>query len=93
MIDCPGIVYDLGESEADKVLKGVVRAERIPDPESYIQPILDKVNKKHIADIFGVHSWQSAEDFIGQVAERTGKLLKGGEPDVNNVCKSIILDW
>ena len=93
LIDCPGIVYDIGESETDKVLKGVVRAERIPDPESYIQPILDKVAKKHITDIFGVHSWQNAEDFIGQVAERTGKLLKGGEPDVNNVCKSIIIDW
>lgn len=41
LIDCPGIVYDFGESEADKVLKGVIRAERIPDPENYIQPILD----------------------------------------------------
>ena len=44
-------------------------------------------------DIFGVQSWTDAEDFIGQVAERTGKLLKKGEPDVNNVCKSIIYDW
>jgi len=36
LIDCPGIVYDSGETETDKVLKGVVRAERIPDPENYI---------------------------------------------------------
>merc|ERR1711990_1210431 len=93
LIDCPGIVYDQGETDADKVLKGVVRAERIPDPESYIQPILDRVDKKHITDIFGVHSWQDSEDFIAQVAERTGKLKKGGEADVNNVCRSIIMDW
>jgi len=51
------------------------------------------VAKKHITDIFGVHHWVDSEDFIGQVAERTGKLLKGGEPDVNNVCKAIIVDW
>ena len=51
------------------------------------------MHKKHITDIFGVQTWQNAEDFIGQVAERTGKLLKGGEPDVNNVCKAIIMDW
>ena len=93
LIDCPGIVYDQGESDTDKVLKGVVRSERLPDPESYIQPILDKVNTKHITDIFGVHSWTDAEDFIAQVAERTGKLKKGGEADVNNVCRSIINDW
>ena len=93
LIDCPGIVYDQNESDTDKVLKGVVRAEKIPDPESYIQPILDKVDKKHITDIFGILSWVDAEDFIGQVAEKTGKLKKGGEPDINNVCKSIIFDW
>jgi nuclear GTP-binding protein len=93
LIDCPGIVYDAGESQVDKVLKGVVRAEKIPDPDSYIQAILDRVQKKHITDMFGIHTWQSSEDFITQVAERTGKLLKGGEPDINNVCKSIIFDW
>ena len=64
LIDCPGIVYDQGESDVDKVLKGVVRAERLPDPESYIQPILDKVATKHITDIFGIHTWTDAEDFI-----------------------------
>ena len=64
LIDCPGIVYDTNESEEDKVLKGVVRAERLPAPELFIQPILDRVEKRHIADIFGVHSWTDYEDFI-----------------------------
>jgi len=27
------------------------------------------------------------------VAKNTGKLLKGGEADYNNVCKQIITDW
>ncbi len=36
LIDCPGVVYDAGETETDKVLKAVVRAERIPNPETYI---------------------------------------------------------
>lgn len=36
LIDCPGIVYDHNESQEDKVLKGVVRAERLPDPDAYI---------------------------------------------------------
>ena len=71
----------------------MVRAEKIPDPDNFIQPILERVQKKHIADIFGVHTWTDADDFITQVAEKTGKLLAGGAPDVNNVCKSIIMDW
>lgn len=86
-------MYDSQETQVDKVLKGVVRAEKIPDPDSYIQPILDRVQTKHITDMFGVHSWTSSEDFLNQVAARTGKLLKGGEPDINNVAKAMIMDW
>lgn len=93
LIDCPGIVYDQGESETDKVLKSVVRAERIPDPETYIDAILKKTERKHIYDVYGVRDWEDYEDFIKQVCERTGKLLKGGEPDINNVAKTIIMDW
>ena len=93
LIDCPGIVYDQGESETDKVLKSVVRAERIPDPETYIDAILKKTERKHIYDVYGVRDWEDCEDFIKQVCERTGKLLKGGEPDINNVAKTIIMDW
>lgn len=93
MIDCPGIVYDPGESLTDKVLKAVVRAEKIPDPEIYIDAILEKTEKKHIVDVYGIHEWKDSEDFISQLAVKTGKLIKGGEPDVNNVSKSIIMDW
>lgn len=93
LIDCPGIVYDPGESDTDKVLKSVVRSERIPDPDKYIGAILDKTEKKHIADVYGVYDWVDVDDFIKQLALKTGKLLKGGEPDINNVSKSVIMDW
>jgi ribosome biogenesis GTPase A len=43
--------------------------------------------------VYGVRDWVDYEDFLKQVCERTGKLLKGSEPDINNVSKSIIMDW
>jgi nuclear GTP-binding protein len=64
LIDCPGIVYDVRESEAQKVLKGVVRAERIPDPESYVQPVLDQAERKHLTDVYGIADWEDDEDFV-----------------------------
>ena len=93
LIDCPGIVYDPGESQTDKVLKAVVRAERVPDPEIYVDAILKKAEKKHIHDVYGVIDWVDCDDFIKQLALKTGKLLRGGEPDVNNVSKAMIMDW
>ena len=38
----------------DKVLKAVVRAEKVPDPEIYIDAILAKTEKKHIQDVYGI---------------------------------------
>ena len=37
--------------------------------------------------------WDDSEHFLKQLCAKTGKLLKGGEPDVNNISKQIIVDW
>lgn len=75
------------------MLKSVVRAEKVPDPSQYIQAILDRVEHKNIYDTYGVPEWEDSEDFIKKLCEKTGKLLRGGEPDVNNVAKQIIVDF
>ena len=93
MIDCPGIVHDENQSEVQKVLKSVVRAEKIPDPSEFIQPILDRIEKKHVYDVYGIAEWLDADDFLKQLAHKTGKLVKGGEPDINNLSKVIIVDF
>jgi len=86
-------VHDEHQSETEKVLKSVVRAEKVPDPSLYVGPILERVEHKNIYDIYGVHEWEDTEDFLKQLCKKTGKLLKGGEPDINNVSKQIIVDW
>lgn len=42
---------------------------------------------------YGVQQWSDAEDFLTQLAKQTGKLLKGGEPDMNHVAVTMINDW
>jgi nuclear GTP-binding protein len=42
---------------------------------------------------YRVASWTSPTHFLEQVARNQGKLLKGGEPDLNSVAKSILFDW
>ena len=68
LIDCPGIVHDENQSEVDKVLKYVVRAEKLPDPTVFIQAILDKAEKKHIYDVYGIPDWVDSEDFLKQLS-------------------------
>lgn len=37
--------------------------------------------------------WINATDFLTNLATRSGKLLKGGEPDLDTVAKMVLYDW
>lgn len=93
LIDCPGVVYPTGDTDTEIVLKGVVRVENIKEPEQHIAEVLNRVNPKYIQRTYKVESWTDSTHFLEQVARLTGKLLKGGEPDISTVAKMILNDW
>ncbi|KAG6592682.1 Nucleolar GTP-binding protein 2 [Phytophthora cinnamomi] len=93
LIDCPGIVYDTGDDEVETVLKGVVRAERLPQPTDFILTILQRVKKEFIVKVYGIEEWNDEWDFLEKLANKCGKLLQKGEPDYNNVAVQMINDY
>ena len=94
MIDCPGVVYESeNQTETDIVLKGVVRAERLLDPEYYIKGLLERADSSSIRGIYKIDSWDDHEDFLDQLAKKTGKLLKGGEPNRSISARMVLQDW
>uniref|UniRef100_A0A3Q2XX38 Nucleolar GTP-binding protein 2 n=1 Tax=Hippocampus comes TaxID=109280 RepID=A0A3Q2XX38_HIPCM len=93
LIDCPGVVYPSEDSETDIVLKGVVQVEKIKNPEEHIGAVLERAKPEYIQKTYRVATWSSAEDFLEKLAFRSGKLLKGGEPDLPTVSKMVLNDW
>ncbi|KGL89044.1 Nucleolar GTP-binding protein 2, partial [Charadrius vociferus] len=93
LIDCPGVVYPSGDTETDIVLKGVVQVEKIKSPEDHIGAVLERAKPEYIRKTYKIDSWKDTEDFLEKLASRTGKLLKGGEPDVQTVSKMVLNDW
>lgn len=93
LIDCPGVVYPSEDSESDIVLKGVVQVEKIKNPEEHIEAVLERAKPEYIQKTYRIPTWSSAEDFLEKLALRTGKLLKGGEPDLSTVSKMVLNDW
>ena len=93
LIDCPGIVYNIGDSETDIVLKGVVRAEKLENPDIHIPAILERADAQSLIEVYGVSKWTDSEDFLEQLGKKTGKLMKGGEANINAVAKQVIVDW
>ncbi|XP_018555492.1 nucleolar GTP-binding protein 2 [Lates calcarifer] len=93
LIDCPGVVYPSEDSETDIVLKGVVQVEKIRNPEEHIGAVLERAKPEYIQKTYRIPTWDTAEDFLEKLAFRTGKLLKGGEPDRATVSKMVLNDW
>lgn len=93
LIDCPGVVYPSDDSDTDVILKGVVRVENVESPADFIPAVLERVRPGYIQETYKVDSWHDATDFLEKLAKRSGKLLKGGEPDTNTVAKMVLNDW
>jgi len=94
LIDCPGIVTPAkDETEDNIVLKGVIRVENLEDPTLYLPALLARCKKEHIQKTYGIMEWEDTTDFLELFAQKSGKLLKKGEPDVPTVSKMILNDW
>nr|KAG5698630.1 hypothetical protein BaRGS_003144 [Batillaria attramentaria] len=70
-----------------------VRVENIKSPEDYIGAVLERARPEYLRRTYNIHSWDSPENFLEQIAQKSGKLLKGGEPDVQTTAKMILNDW
>ena len=92
LIDCPGIVPPTNDSDAEIVIKGVVRAERLADPEMVIPEVLSRVKKEYLQKTYNIEDWEDWEDFLEKVAQKFGKLLKGGDGDTKQAAVMLIND-
>lgn len=102
LIDCPGVVpASAHDSHADIVLKGVVRVEALPSPSDHVPALLARVKPLYLARTYGLPlpnpddpsvGWE-AETFLDKLARVKGRLLKGGEPDIEGAAKVLLSDW
>jgi len=98
-LDCPGIVPPTPkdfDSDCAKVLKGVVRAERIQTPSDYIHEVLSRVKRQYLLQKYKLPAettWQDAEEFLEIVGRKMGKLHKGGEPQIDVAARIVLYDW
>ena len=94
LIDCPGVVPpNQGDSPEDILLKGVVRVENVQNPEQYIAAVLRKTRPQHIERTYDVRDFNSPTEFLEVLARKGGRLLKGGEADVDGVAKMVLNDF
>ncbi|ETV91928.1 hypothetical protein H310_13715 [Aphanomyces invadans] len=92
LIDCPGIVFDTHDQDA-LILRNCVNAESLNDPVPAIEVILKRCSKAQLQSLYGVPPFNDTIEFLVHLAQKLGKLGKGGIPDRKAVARSILQDW
>lgn len=67
--------------------------ENVEYPAQYINGVLRKIKPLHVERTYGIRGWSSATEFLEMLARKSGKLLRGGEPDLDGVAKSVLNDF
>lgn len=97
LIDCPGVVPPSnGDSEEDILLRGVVRVENVENPAQYIPAVLRRTQTRHIERTYEIKHSEYNDDaieFLSILARKGGRLLRGGEADVDGVAKMVLNDF
>ena len=95
MIDCPGIVPpNQNDTDEDLLLRGSVRVENVEYPAQYIEAVLKRVQPKHLQRTYDIKDWDGdAVTFLEILCRKSGRLLKGGEADIDGAAKMVLNDW
>ncbi|KAI9766611.1 MAG: GTPase required for pre-60S ribosomal subunit nuclear export and maturation [Geoglossum simile] len=94
LIDCPGVVPPSTiDSEQDILLRGVVRVENVENPEQYIEAVLERCKPQHLEKTYDIRGYNNATEFLELLARKGGRLLRGGEADLDGVAKMVLNDF
>ncbi|KAF2436970.1 NGP1NT-domain-containing protein [Tothia fuscella] len=94
LIDCPGVVPpNPNDSPEEILLRGVVRVENVDNPSQYVHAALGMCQRRHVERTYELREWKDADEFLEALARKTGKLLKGGEADMDAVAKMVLNDF
>lgn len=95
MIDCPGIVPpNQNDTDEDLLLRGSVRVENVEFPAQYMDAVLRRVQPRHLQRTYDIKEYNNdAVMFLEQLCRKSGRLLKGGEADIDGAAKMVLNDW
>ncbi|KAF1841528.1 NGP1NT-domain-containing protein [Cucurbitaria berberidis CBS 394.84] len=95
MIDCPGIVPpNQSDTDEDLLLRGSVRVENVENPAQYMETVLKRVQPRHLQRTYDIKDYDgNAVIFLEKMCRKSGRLLKGGEADIDGAAKMVLNDW
>jgi nuclear GTP-binding protein len=92
LIDSPGIVMS-DEDEITLLLRNTIKPEDVVDLTRGIEEILKRGQKEELLKLYKIADYSNSTEFLVNIALRTGKLKKGGIPNLEEAARIVIRDW
>ncbi|KAF8465798.1 P-loop containing nucleoside triphosphate hydrolase protein [Russula ochroleuca] len=98
IVDSPGVIFESddsiqGQKESSVLLRNVVKPEDIDDPISVVEEILARTQTERLMKIYDLPLFSSTLEFLTMLSLSTGRLLKGGTPDILAAARHVLMDW
>jgi nuclear GTP-binding protein len=101
LLDSPGVVMLTGKDgngrsqnhSVEVALRNAVRVESLEDPVTPVEAILNRCSKENLMLHYNIMEWDDVLEFLTLVAERMGRIKKGGVPDHTGAARKVLQDW
>ncbi|XP_071960876.1 guanine nucleotide-binding protein-like 3 homolog [Antedon mediterranea] len=93
LLDSPGVVLASGNDDAAMALRNCVKIETLDDQIGPVQAILRRCNRSQLMMHYSVPEFSDVHEFLSLLANKQGKLKKGGIPDVDKAAVGVLIDW
>ena len=93
VVDCPGVVIS-DSTTAETALRSAAKIEHLADVIGPCEIIYDRCGSDRLCELYHIpKSNREFDEIISALAEKKGKLLRGGKPDIEGACKIVLKDW
>ncbi|KAF8264403.1 P-loop containing nucleoside triphosphate hydrolase protein [Lactarius quietus] len=99
IVDSPGVIFDdddegiQGQRESSVLLRNVVKPEDVDDPITVVEEILARTQLDKLMKIYDLPTFSTTLEFLTMLALSTGRLLRGGTPDILASARQVLIDW
>ncbi|KAI0692600.1 P-loop containing nucleoside triphosphate hydrolase protein [Cytidiella melzeri] len=103
IVDSPGVVFDDAEAAVDSagrarakgsvLLRNVIKVEDVDDPIALVEEIIGRTDSETLMKIYSLPHIGPTIEFLTMLALTTGRLLKGGTPDILAAARVVLQDW
>merc|ERR1711865_571539 len=92
LIDSPGVLL-AAEDDPDFILRNCTRVDKLTDTTAPVEAIIKRCQKEQLLKMYQIGMFSNVQEFLVQIAEKRGRMMKGGRPDLMAAGRTVLEDW